>query len=103
MPSIRELMPDIEVPHTRAGKMVLGNLAGDPAQDFPAFACHVVQVEHQVSKRINVELVVLLWEFDAPTANGAFELEREVTLVVEVKLEQARVVLAARRGDGFPC
>ena len=30
VPGIWELVPDVEVPHTRAGKMALGNLVGGP-------------------------------------------------------------------------
>jgi hypothetical protein len=95
MPFVRELMPYIEETQTRTGQVTLCSLIGHPAQHFPTFACRVVQVQNHVSKRINVELVVLLWKLDAPAAHCPLEFERQVAFVTEVKLEQPCIVLRA--------
>src|SRR5215208_2773432 len=58
-------------------------------------------MQDHVAQGVDVELVVLLRQLDAPAADGAVELKGQVTLVAEAQLEQSRVVLAARRGDGF--
>ena len=71
-------------------------------EHIAAFARRVVQAEDHVGQRVHVEEVVLARQLDAPAADRAQELERQIALVAEIELEQAAVVLPARRRDRLP-
>lgn len=51
-------------------------------------------MQDHVAQRVHVEVVVVGRKFDAPLAHCAVELEGQVAIVVEVQLEQPRIVLA---------
>ena len=98
-PGVGEVVADVEQPQPVAGEPAAGVARGRLAQGSAAFAGGVVEVQDQVGQRVQVEVVVLRRQFDAPPADRPEILERQVPLVPEAQLEQARVVLAAGRRD----
>ena len=99
LPGVREFVPDIEVVASVAGQVPPRARVRGAAEQLPAFARGVVDAEHGVVDRVEGEVVVLRRQFDAPAAHRAHVLERQVARVVEVQLEQPRVVLTGRGGD----
>ena len=85
---------DVEEADAVAGQMALGALIGLFAELVASFARCVVDVHDNVCEAREVELVVLGRKLDPPSACRAPVFEREVAFVLEVELEEPRVVLA---------
>ena len=62
-------------------------------------ACVVADVQHEVADRAVVELPERAWELHPPRADRPGVLEGEVARVVEVELEEARVLASRARHD----
>ncbi len=99
MPGIGHVALHVEEPDARARQIALRTLIGSAAQYLPALAGGVVEVQDDVGDGIEVELVVLRRQLDTPAADRPGQFERQVTLVAEVQLEHARVVLRTRGRD----
>src|SRR6202035_291283 len=76
VPGLREVVADVEEAQAGAGQGLLGGLGGGPAPDVAPLARPVVEVQDGVAQCVEVELVVLGRQLQAPAADDARELER---------------------------
>jgi hypothetical protein len=87
LPRVGKIMPEVEEAPAVAGQTSSRAFEGFAPQHLAPFACGVIKVENEVGDGVEIEVVVLRRQFDAPAAHRPEKFERQIALVVKIELQ----------------